>query len=71
MTTHEYARYLLTLENIPLLVHNGDKETSTYLETPYIVYWKPEWHESIYTEEVLKFGHKFEDLQRCYEVFVE
>ncbi|AUR91630.1 hypothetical protein NVP1161O_188 [Vibrio phage 1.161.O._10N.261.48.C5] len=71
MTTHEYARYLLTLEDLPLLINNKHTERSTYLDDTYVVYWKPEWDESIFPSEVEAFGHKFEDLEKAYEVFVE
>ncbi|AUR84853.1 hypothetical protein NVP1063O_186 [Vibrio phage 1.063.O._10N.261.45.C7] len=71
MTTHDYAEYLLTLEDIPLLVHNKQNEITTYLDKGYEVYWRPEWSESIFKEEVEKFGHSFEDLQKGWEVFVE
>ncbi len=71
MTSHEYAKYLLSLEDLPLLVHNKQTEVTTHIEDAYIVYWKPEWNESIFENEVKAFGHKFEDLQKAYEIFVE
>lgn len=71
MTSHEYARYLLKLEDLPLLVHNARTETSTYIDGVSEVYWKPEWHESIFKEEVVEFGHTFEEVQKAWEIYVE
>ncbi len=71
MTSHEYAKYLLSLEDLPLLVHNKQTELTTYAGDAYVVYWKPECNESIFENEVKAFGHKFEDLQKAYEIFVE
>lgn len=70
MTSHEYAKMLLDLEDLPMMIYKESDESSTYLDKPYKVYTGRNFAraDTIFENEVEEFGHSWEDVQPVGEV---
>lgn len=70
MTSHELAKFLLSKEDLPLMIYKESDESSHPMSEPYKMYMGKGWNETIFENEVERFGHSWEDVEPVWEVMI-